>query len=269
MIKILLFVLAGMALIYAAIIAFAYFIQRKLQYFPTHRDNAAAGNSVFKPWKASNGEFLGYYRESDSPKRAVLFFHGNAGEALDRAWLDELFPEEDVVVILAEYPGYGARGGQPTTQQGIFMDAERALNEIKRRWSEVPVTLLGESLGTAPASYLAAKKFDKVDRLALIAPFTSLAEVAAKHYSYLPVKFLLKDRFPVANFVKETSVPLHIVHGTLDDVVPIEYGRGIFSVHPGPTKQMTEIPGYSHNNIESAITDSPFAEKFRSFVRGN
>lgn len=264
MVKFLLIPLIAIALIYMGVLVLAYVNQRRLQYFPTHRDANAKGGQGFVPWNDEKGNFLGYVRSADKPKRAILFFHGNGGEALDRSWVSEIDPEEQMVILLVEYPGYGAMKGQPK-ESALYEVAVNAWETATRRW-KVPVTVMGESLGSGVATYLAKQK--KVDRLALIAPLSSAADVAALHYSFLPVRLLIRDRFPTENHVKELQVPLHIVHGTMDDVVPIELGKKVLNAHSGNSKAMSEIPGYGHNNIHAAVIDSPFADTFRAFVRG-
>lgn len=262
-------IVLGIALVYLGCIAVLYFIQRRMQYLPTHRDTHGTGDSVFRPWKNANGDFLGYVREVDSPKRAIVFLHGNAGEALDRAWVAELAPEDDFLLFLIEYPGYGARAGSPS-EKNINDSVLGAIDLIASRW-KVPITIVGESLGTAPACRIAVLKgkgSGPIDRLGLISPFTSATEIAARAYPYVPVRLLHRDRMDALSSVRNLNVPMHVIHGTLDEVVPIAEGRKLLEASPSAVKVLTEVPGYGHSNINMAIVDSPFADTFRSFVRG-
>jgi len=252
----------GLFFIYLSLIIFVYIVQRKLQYFPTHRDSTSSGNRNFSPWKSRGGDFLGYVREAENPKRAFIFFHGNGGEALDREWLTELIPDRHVVILLAEYPGYGSKDGELSEnsfQETAKIQMKEALEQFK-----VPLSLAAESLGTGVACHVASQF--PVDRIALIAPFSSAVDVARFHYPFLPVSLLMKDKFLCLGHMSSVKVPLHIVHGTLDEIVPIHLGRKLFEAYPGPQKKMTEIPGYEHNNIIPAILNSPLAEGFRDFV---
>jgi pimeloyl-ACP methyl ester carboxylesterase len=263
------FVLVAIALVYAGWLTVLFVNQRRMQYFPSHRDQAGKGDPVFKPWMAQSGKFLGYYRPVAKPSRAIVFFHGNAGEALDRAWLAELASDDDYLLFLPEYPGFGARPGAPS-ETAIFESAKEAVTEVAQRWG-IPITVLGESLGTGPACLVAGNGIaaqTKIDRLALISPFTSATELAARAYRYVPVRLLHKDRMEAIKLISAAQVPLHIIHGTLDEVIPIDMGRELLKKYPFQTKAMTEVPGYGHGNINLAVVDSPFADEFRSFLRG-
>lgn len=248
---------------YAAILYWCYRNQRRLMYAPTQRDGKGRGSRAFAPFRTDSGEFLGYLRECRSPKRAVIFFHGNGGEALDREWIGEIVPN-DQLLILAEYPGYGARPGD-ASEASILADADRLLDQVHHRWGKLPITAIGESLGSGVACGLAGKK--KVERVALIAPFSSARDVAIKFYPLLPVRWLLRDSFDCVAKVRTAEAPLHIIHGTLDEVVPISLGRKLFENYPAEKKEFTEIPGFGHNQFEDAVVHSPFAHRFREFIQ--
>src|SRR4051812_30213170 len=114
----LLAILALGAITYGLYGLYLGYLQRTARFSPTHVDAQAKGNSRFKPWRVS-GDFLGYVRSVAHPRRIVLLFHGGAGEALDRAWADELVSDQDLFVLV-EYPGYGARPGD--IQEAAFME---------------------------------------------------------------------------------------------------------------------------------------------------
>lgn len=254
--------LGAAVLVYGFFLAVMFFFQRRLQYFPTHRDEKGVGNGEFTAFYASDSQFLGYVREVKSPKKVLLFFHGNGGEALDREWLSDVDPEGTLHIVLAEYPGYGARKGNPT-EKALFDSALQIYDEVAKRW-QLPVTVMGESLGTGVAAYLAAQR--PVTGLALIAPFTSAVAVASRAYKFLPVRLLMQDKYETQKYLGQVKVPLRIVHGTLDDVIPVDLGKELLAHYPGSEKKLEEVPGYGHNNIPAAVVDSPFAEGFRELI---
>lgn len=256
-------VLMGIAAAYLMLVAIVYLVQRKLQYFPSHIDVEAKGHGSFKPWLDDKGEFLGYVRvPKQASRKAALIFHGNGGEALHRSWMGALFAE-DSYVFLAEYPGYGAMKGTPT-ETSIFETADRQAESALRVGD---VVVVGESLGSGAASYVASTK--NVKRLALIAPFTSAVAVGQMAYKFLPVRWLMKDRFDNETRLSTApkQIPLAIAHGTADDIVPIELGRRLLESASAVDKVFVELPGVGHNDIAEPLLTSPEAEQFRRFLR--
>src|SRR6202012_2826765 len=137
------------------------------------------------------------------------------------------------------YPGYGARRGS-TTEQAINDSVQEAIEIISRKW-KVPITVVGESLGIAPACRIAALRGNDsgpIDRLGLVSPFTSATEIAAKAYPYLPVRLLPRDRMDALSPAREIRVPTHVIHGTLDEVVPIAEGRKLLEAIPSQNKEL-------------------------------
>ena len=257
-------VLAALLLLaYAALVAAVALNQRKLQYFPTHDDAEGRGDAILKPWRTTAGGFLGYRREVSTVKRAVLFFHGNGGEAIHRRWVAEA-AGPDATVAWMEYPGYGARPGAPT-ETAIFAAAEEAYDALAA--TKLPVTVVGESLGTGVASYLASRR--PVARLALISPFSSVEDVARYAYPFLPVRWVLSDRYRSVDHLASVRVPLFVVHGEADDMIPASFGRRLHESYRGPDKTFVALPGVGHNDIAPALFRMPEARPFLDFTRNN
>lgn len=258
MISFLLFCIGLVACVYLTVAVFIFVNQRRLQYNPSRRDVTGEGGADFEALRDDLGQFLGYWRPAEKPRRVVICFHGNGGEAIDRAWLTEIVPPQDILV-LAEYPGYGARPGAPT-QKSLFQSAEQLVDLAVKRWN-APITVVGESLGSGVAIYIASRK--PIARLALISPFDSGIEIAKFRYPWLPVGLLMKDKFPSVEYARQCKVPMRIVHGTMDETVPIASGKKLFEAYKGEDKKFCEIPGFGHANLPDAIVDSPFSESFR------
>jgi pimeloyl-ACP methyl ester carboxylesterase len=239
-----------------------YFKEKARLFGPTHKDREGKGSRLFKPWLSQTGQFLGYARQVELPRRLVLFFHGSGGEALDRAWAEELVGEKDLLVLV-EYPGYGARSGQVRETEWLA-DAEKILAEAQATWGFLPVLAVGEGLGTSSAAYLASR--GKAVRLALISPFASKEAVAAKSNRFFPLRWFLPDKIPTLSFLQASEVPLRMVHGTLDELVPLEHGRAVFQAYRGSDKAIDEVPGFGHSNLVQGILHSPFSSRFRAFI---
>lgn len=255
-------VLATAATLYGVLGLVFFFRERARLFGPTHKDEAGKGNGEFQAWRSAEGQFLGYFRPVAGARRMVLFFHGNGGEALDRAWAGELLGPKDLLV-LAEYPGFGARPGHPKETE-ILADAEKLADEARRTWGDLPVLAVGEGVGAGAASYLAS--LGKVNRLALISPFASQEAVASKSHRFFPLRWFLPDSAPTLSFLQKSEVPLHMVHGTLDEFVPLEHGREVFQAYRGAHKELDEVPGFGHSNLMHGILHSPFSARFRAFI---
>ncbi len=240
--------LAFLAAALAASITLVLVRARSNRFRPTHRDSAAQGTKILRPWKTEPGHFCGYFRSPSSPRRLVLFFHDSSGEALDWEWLDELVPLRDAL-FLVEYPGFGARKASGKFAPALFQScAEEAVNLVREKWgSSPPILAIGEGFGASVASYLASE--GKVDRLALISPFTASAPRLGKHST--------------ESLLAKAKAPLHVVQGTLDETGD---ARSAYEAYLGPSKALEEVPGFGRRNLAEAILHSPFSSRFRSFL---
>ncbi len=256
-------VIAVAATLYGGFGLVLYLKERARRFGPTHKDREGKGSPDFRPWHSSEGaQFLGYFRPVSDARRLVLFFHGNGGEALDRTWAGELVGPKDLLVLV-EYPGFGARPGQPKETE-LLSDAKSIIAEAQRRWGNLPILAVGEGLGAGAASYLAS--LGKVERLALISPFASEQAFGSGSSRFFPLAWFLPDSAPTLSFLQQSEVPLHMVHGTLDEFVPLEHGREVFQAYRGARKELDEVPGFGHSNLVHGILHSPFSARFRAFI---
>ncbi len=249
--------------LYSTVVLLAYVSQRRLQYFPEALDPDGKGTRLLKPWQESNDNFLGYVYEPEKIVEVLIHFHGNGGAAIAHEWMAEIVRGHSVALVLAEYPGYGAKEGIPSEAK-IFEAAEHIYNKAKERW-QVPIRLSGESLGTAVATYLASRY--PVTRIALISAFPSTVEVAKKVYWYLPVALLMKDRFESAQYLSQVQVPLYSIHASDDTMVAASMGKKLFDGYPGKEKKITLLKGYDHNTIPEGLLNDAEAKAFRDFLR--
>ena len=234
----------------AAFVAFIWLIQRQLIYLP----------SEFVPAPPPGVERVSFSTEDDLELSAwflqppgessatVIVFNGNAGNRSNRLPLAAALNREGYSVLLVDYRGYGGNPGSPT-EEGLAKDARASLAHLKGR-EEVDterIVYFGESLGAAVATSLAFEAPPAA--LVLRSPFPSLVDVARLHYPFLPVSVLLRDRFPVADRISEVSVPVMVVAGTEDEIVPPELSVKVFEAAMEP-KAMFTIEGAGHNDPE-------------------
>lgn len=193
----------------------------------------------------------GWYAAAESPRGYVLFAHGNAGNLSDRAAVVRLLNQQlGLTVLIFDYRGYGRSAGKPSVP-GLQLDAQAA-HQWLRQHADIDaeqIILLGRSLGTLVMVQLAAER----GALALVleSAFSSLAEVGANAYPWLPVGTLLRRDIKAHELIEQYNGPLLQSHGTADELVPIELGQKLFRA-AGEPKQWLSLPGLGHNDPQPA-----------------
>jgi pimeloyl-ACP methyl ester carboxylesterase len=223
--------------------------QRKLLYQPSRYssgafDKVAAGHGL-TPWRKGS-ERIGWCRMSSNgaARARVLITHGNAGSALDRLeFVEGLQSVAPFDVYVLEYPGYGDRTGSPA-QAPILAAAAEALELLTNKG---PVFVVGESLGTGVAAYLAGRYPAAVKGLMLFCPYNNLTAVAQHHMRILPVRWLIWDRFPAGDWLKSYHGPVGMLVMKGDIVVPARFGHQLYASYSGP-KKLWEVEDGGHND---------------------
>ncbi len=243
----------GVLLTCAAILTLAWTFQRSLIYFPFGAvpSPSAVGLDAVEPisFVTDDGIRLGgwFVTSRTSPSRGTLVvFNGNAGNRAYRADLARAFREQGLAVLLFDYRGFGGNSGSPT-EAGLASDARAARAYLATR-ADVDLTRLayfGESLGAAVAVALAVEHPPAA--LVLRSPFTSLADMGRVHYPFLPVRWLLRDRFANLDRIAQVTSPILVIAGDRDRVVPLEQSRQLYDAAPG-RKTFVLINGADHND---------------------
>jgi hypothetical protein len=240
-------VLVGLVIAGALLLVF----EKKLIYFPTRAHDATpAGLGLAHEeaeLRAADGVRLhGWFLPAKGSRLTVLLFHGNAGNVshrLDRALMMQLRLKVDT--LLLDYRGYGRSEGSPD-EAGTYEDARAAYRWlVARGTSPERLVLFGESLGSAVATQLATEVASRA--LVLESPFTSVPDMARAVYPFLPLWPFVRTRYDTLTKVKTLRIPLLILHGERDEVVPFAQGRRVFEAAPGP-KRFYAIPGAGHND---------------------
>ncbi len=175
-----------------------------------------------------------YALPRDGHRPVVVLFHGNGGAVMDLAAWAAAFRSRGYGVVLADYRGYTGNPGTPS-ETGLYADARALLAWLGQQGiDERRTVLLGWSLGTGVAVQMASEHHPRA--LALLAPFTSLGDAAARHFPMLPARYLLWDRFDNRAKIGEIGAPLIIAHGEADDVIPAELGRRLFDAARQPKR---------------------------------
>lgn len=239
------------AVLYGAITLVAYLGQRKLMYVPdpTRVTPAQAGLGDVEERvlvTPDGARIIVWYGKARPGRATLLYFHGNAGGLADRAERVRRFMDEGWGVYMMAYRGYSGSSGSPT-EAANMADARLAYGALVLEG--VPpqsIIAYGESLGSGVAARVAAER--PVAGLILEAPYTSIVKVAAKGFPWLMVGMLLTDRYETDKVIKQVHVPILILHGEIDGVIPVAMGRELAQLANEP-KQIAVFPNGRHSDL--------------------
>jgi fermentation-respiration switch protein FrsA (DUF1100 family) len=219
-------VLAALALAYALIVLGVYAGQRRLIY-PARGVGAVPelAEATLEKLAGANGRTVHVlYSQARDGAPTVVHFHGNGEELADLVDFVTLLRLRGLGVLAVEYPGYGLSKPGAPTESGIYEDAESALRDLRenKRVSRENTVLSGQSLGSGVAVEMAQRGYGA--RVVLYSPYTSIADVANVYLPFLPNRLLVRDTFDSKSKAPDVDVPVLIVHGTHDEVIPFALG---------------------------------------------
>ena len=244
------------ALVYGGVFVAFYLAQDRLIYpFDSTRmspGEAGAPRLAEKTLQTPDGETLIVWAApAKGAQPTILYFHGNAGNLAMRAQRFELMLEHGYGVVALAYRGSSGSTGSPS-EAAITADARQlraALPDLLGQAPRGKILYYGESLGTGVAVQLALDA--PPDALLLEAPFTSLTDLAAKALPIYPVRFFVRDGWDTLGRIAAIKVPLFIIHGTKDSVVPYAHGLRVFQAATAAKKEMKTLAGADHFTLWS------------------
>ena len=226
-------------LIYVLAGAVLFFYQRKLLYFPT----AKISHDYEKQQLNHDNVTLEVIVLNQGQKEAIIYFGGNAESVIYSAkiFLDA-FPRQ--TVYLLNYRGYGASSGQPC-EKGFFADSLFLFDKVLEKQSTISV--IGRSLGSGVATYLASKR--PVNKMVLISPFDSITSIAQNNFMIFPMFLMLLDKYDSINRVKDIKAETLVLIAENDDVIPRINAQRLNDKFPSEQLTVKIIADSSHNDI--------------------
>jgi len=219
--------------------------QDRLLYFPAQTTMERVADGGLRAWPSSQ-DFRGLVAEPTGAVRGTaIVFHGNAGHVGHRAFYAHALTPLGLRVILAEYPGYGPRGGM-LGEASLVADAEETVALAHRQYGG-PLLLIGESLGAAVAAAAGAQHPDLTTGMLLITPWDRLARVGSHHYPWLPVKWMLRDGYDNVVHLAKFDRPVVVAVAERDSIVPPRFGTALHAALSGP-KHLMVIKASDHND---------------------
>ena len=247
---------------YLSFIAIYYVEQRSYLFYTskirTSPQSLGLQNVAEMELTTPDGQHLvAWYAPPAKGEPTVFYLHGNAGALMHRANRVRLYRAQGYGLFMLAYRGFSGSTGRPT-ETNIVADALMAYDLLSGFTPpESKIVVYGESLGTGVAVQVAAKR--RPAGVVLESPFSSAVDVGAYLYPYLPVHWLLKDRFESISYIQEVRAPLLVLHGESDSIVPARLGRKLFDAAPGPKlayfiEGATHYTLYEHGAFENVKT---------------
>lgn len=243
-------ILAILAGLYIIVCVLLYFFQEKLIFFPEKLDKSYRFeyDQKFEELniKSTDGALLnGLLFKADSSKGLIFYLHGNAGSLSSWGKVARAYTNLKYDVFIPDYRSYGKSEGSIANQNQLFDDNQIIYNELKKRYSEDRIIILGYSIGTGLASKLASDNKPKL--LILQAPYYSLTDMMKQRFSFIPT-FILKYKFATHEYLKNCKMPLVIFHGDQDEV--IYYGSSLkLKAEFKPQDTLVTLRGQGHNGM--------------------
>ncbi|MDC0901351.1 alpha/beta hydrolase [Candidatus Pelagibacter sp.] len=218
-----------------------FIFQRNLMYHPD--ENNYSGDKLEVDIKkvkinTSDGlDLLGWFHKKNLKRfKTIIYFHGNAGKLENRIHKLNHFKDMDVNFLIIAWRGFSGNDGKPS-EESLYIDGNSAIKWLKNLGlSEKDIIIYGESLGTGVATEIA--KSNDFAGLVLETPFTSMIEAAKNFYPYIPVRILLRDKYENDKKIKNINIPVFVMHGEADQIVPFWMGKKIY--------EMANQPKYSY-----------------------
>lgn len=237
-------------IVYLCIVAAAWVFQRKLLYFPSQQrvqpaDAGLKGVTERVLQTPDGQQIITWVGQPKPGYPTLLYFHGNGGNLAGRFDRIQYYLKHGYGMTMMSYRGYSGSTGSPSEQANVA-DALLAFDTLVADGTKPSdIIVYGESLGSGVATQVAAQR--PVGGVILDAPYTSIADVGAEAYWFLPVRLMMSDRYETIRHIKSVTAPLLIVHGERDDVIPVKMGR---AVHAAATskKEIATFPGAGHDN---------------------
>lgn len=243
------FTILILAVLYAGLCSLLYFNQESIIFVPTKLKTSYVFN--FKePFEEINipvkdAVINGLLFRADSAKGLIFYLHGNGGSVAGWGQIADVYTRLGYDLFIPDYRGYGKSSGTIKSQQQIYDDNQMVYNELKKRYSEDKITILGYSIGSGLAAKLAAD--NHAERLILQAPYYSLAHLMKKRYPFIPA-FLLKYQFPTNEYLQIRKMPVVIFHGDQDFVIPLESSL-MLQKNFNDNDTLIILKGQAHNSI--------------------
>lgn len=241
-------------LAYLALCALMFFGQRSQIYFPVRESDPPGAAAMHLA--TDEGVNLRIWVVPRPGPRALVYFGGNAEDvAGNLSSFAAAFPAQSIYLV--NYRGYGGSTGSPS-EAGLLADAAAIFDHLRPRHPQISV--IGRSLGSGVAVHLAGIR--EIHRLVLVTPFDSLVNVAREHFRYLPVGWLMRERYESAARVAAVRAPTLVIIAGADEIIPRARSEALVAAFPASQVQSEVLEGATHNGLDQLPQYLEWIEEF-------
>lgn len=250
-----------LGILYLLFCGLLFFAQDALIFHPRALGPDHSYGSYEEEWiELSDGERLNaLWLRKPAAKGVILYLHGNVGSNGRSLYQTRSIVDLGYDLFLVDYRGFGKSTGEVDGEAAMTEDLQAVYDRLKRDYAEENIVLLGYSLGSGPASYLAANNAPKA--AVLVAPYRSLLAMKNEFFWMFP-DFLMKYRLDNAAHLAAASCPVTLLHGTADELIPFSMSQQLAAIDPGRIK-LVKLPNVSHRG---AIMNARLAAEVRKFI---
>lgn len=253
---------------YLVLVLLVFFFQKRMLYMPYRSMNGSPSDIGLSfretAFKTSDGvPICGWFVGQGRGRDVVLFCHGNAGNISHRLDSFHIFDYLGLDTFIFDYRGYGKSGGSPS-EKGTYLDVEAAWKYLVETEHIKPerIILFGRSLGGAVAAHLALKV--KAKALVLESTFTSVPDVGAQVYPFLPVRLLSRYRYDTRSILPRIHLPVLVVHSPDDEIIPYSHGKTLFETANEPKRFLKIFGGHNEGFFNSKEI---YIDGFKKFLK--
>ena len=262
--------LISLIVIYIFICILAFFLQARLMYFPMKHIFELPSDYGIKyediKIKTKDNILLhSWWIPHEQNRGVVLVCHGNGGNVSHRLHLVNAFQSLGFSTFLFDYRGYGHSKGKPS-EKGTYLDAEAAYNFLINNKQVDPkkIVVYGESLGSAVAIELATRK--EIGAIILEGSFTSVPDVAAESYFFLPVRWFIRYQYNSLAKINTLSIPILFIHSPEDDIISFKHGKKLFDAYNGEKEFLNTSGGHNDGGF---VNDEKYLSVVQNFLNNN
>ncbi len=250
--------------VYILMCAALFLFQNKLIFFPPQPQDdlydSVSQNAI--SFSTSTNQLHGWnIKVNEAQTKTVIYFGGNAQDVVYLNFEAKLFKIKQLIAI--NHPGYGKSTGKPT-QKNFYENALQVYDWALKEYQLKPedIIVVGRSLGSSVAAYLAAKR--EVKALILITPFDSIENIAANQYKYFPVRLLMNHAFPTIDYIKQIKVPVLMLAAERDEIIANENLLNLKQA-AGDNVKLVIYSNVGHNTIQEAVEYYPEINEFINY----